>query len=462
MIVYFSGMRVILLLPFLGFGLHFNGQIILDSLQLNLVDWSNIMMQPWDVESIGEDTLLVTHRESGQIVKHDLVQNTQLMVYNVSDLAAEVQGGLMGMAVHPDFPEVNSIYIVNTHYNEEFMVLVRIQELTYNFGTNELDYVQDVVSDILGAQSNIGGRLMIGSDEKLYLTMGELDDNQLAQDENGPHGKILRYNLDGTIPADNPIAGNPMYTLGHRNPQGICEGLDGSLYISEHGAFTNDEVNMLEAGRNYGWPLTSGPCNEGNQATCDEINMMEPMAWWTPNIAPGGLAYFNHETVPTWQNSLLLAVMKGESLIQLQLDESGEEIVEQNVFLENEIGRIRDIEITENGRIFLITSNTDLFGSPDEFDDHLYELVPTPYNYIGESSLDPRVWYDGQQLRVSGMKGGYVWEIHGMDGRWIARGENIPDKTFVSVPEMVAGLVIFTVRQNGYIHSTKIHIPAHE
>ena len=135
-----------------------------------------------------------------------------------------------------------------------------------------------------------------------------------AQNRASLNGKILRMSLDGTIPADNPAPGSLVYTLGHRNPQGLVQLPNGRIYSSEHGPNTDDEVNRIEAGRNYGWPNVEGYCDLSAEATfCAANNVREPLTAWTPTIAPAGLSYYDHPAIPGWRGSLLLAVLKGSS-----------------------------------------------------------------------------------------------------------------------------------------------------
>ena len=171
------------------------------------------------------------------------------------------------------------------------------------------------------------------------------------------NGKILRLNLDGTIPADNPVSGNPYWSFGHRNPQGLVYA-NNILYSSEHGPSNDDEINIIEKGRNYGWPDVQGFCNtSGEQSFCAANNVKEPIEAWTPTIATSGLDYYNKDLIPQWKNSLLLATLKDATLYQLKLDNTFTSVSSGNEYFRSKYGRLRDICISPEGKVYICTSN---------------------------------------------------------------------------------------------------------
>jgi glucose/arabinose dehydrogenase len=172
------------------------------------------------------------------------------------------------------------------------------------------------------------------------------------------NGKILRINFDGTVPADNPIAGNPLWSYGHRNAQGLVFVGD-SLFSSEHGPDTDDEVNMIHKGANYGWPNVKGDCDANEEEFCAAHNVIEPLMAWTPTIAPSGMAYYLKDEIPQWKNSLLLCTLKHERLIQLKLDDQEAAVVSTKDYFVGEFGRLRDACISPDGKVYLCTSNGD-------------------------------------------------------------------------------------------------------
>jgi hypothetical protein len=213
--------------------------------------------------------------------------------------------------------------------------------------------------DIPGNGSHNGSRLAISEDNKLLLAIGDVSNSRNAQTELTIPGKILRMNLDGSVPDDNPIPGNPFYSMGHRNPQGLVT-VKGKIYSSEHGPDNDDEINLIKPGENYGWPLVEGYCDKENEmAFCDSVTVTEPIYDWTPTIAPAGLDYYNHPAIPEWGNSLMLATLKGQSLWLFELDDTGEKIVNERIYLQQQLGRLRDLCVSPTGDVYLITSNTD-------------------------------------------------------------------------------------------------------
>ena len=170
------------------------------------------------------------------------------------------------------------------------------------------------------------------------------------------NGKILRINLDGTIPADNPVAGNPYWSFGHRNPQGLVFA-NNKLYSAEHGPSNDDEINIIEKGKNYGWPNVEGFCDGGEQTFCSANNVKEPVKNWTPTAAISGLDYYSSDLIPQWKNSLLVAALKNARIYQMKLDDTFSTITQTNEYFNGDYGRMRDICISPAGKVYICTSN---------------------------------------------------------------------------------------------------------
>ncbi|RZJ18030.1 MAG: PQQ-dependent sugar dehydrogenase [Acinetobacter sp.] len=204
--------------------------------------------------------------------------------------------------------------------------------------------------------------VLLISNGKLFISTGDASDTSTPQNINSKSGKILRINLDGSIPADNPYPSNPVWSYGHRNPQGLAM-VGSKLFSSEHGPDSDDEINIIEKGRNYGWPNVKGFCNEtGEQSFCSSNNIAQPLIAWTPTIAPSGLTFYNSDYIPQFKNSLLLALLKDSKLMQLKLDDAQTKIEETKNFYVNEFGRLRAITQSPEGKIYICTSN----GSNDK------------------------------------------------------------------------------------------------
>ena len=200
---------------------------------------------------------------------------------------------------------------------------------------------------------------MIGSDEKLYICTSDERGGVNAQDLNNLSGKILRYNLDGSIPDDNPDPTSPIYTSGHRNPQGLTETDNGVIISSEHGTAMDDEINLIVSGANYGWPLIEGKCDDPQETeACDQIqNFKEPLFSWTPTIAPSNIQYYRADRYGFLTNKLLQITLKEADIRVIEIDNENLKIKEQEVLIDNYFGRLRDITFTDDGRIFLSTAN---------------------------------------------------------------------------------------------------------
>lgn len=338
---------------------------------------------PWDMEWWGEDTILFTQID-GTIHRLDISTSQIDTMYSVPGLARENQAGLMGMQMHPDWPDTAKIYVAYNYYDGSEIDL-RVEELVYDKTNDEFSPGTALLEDVTVSNSNTGCRLLIADDNTMYVTMGDVKDNSAPQNPTSLLGKVLRMNLDGSVPSDNPTSGSLVYTLGHRNAQGIVQTPSGKVIISEHGPFTDDEINVLDPGANYGWPLVSGPCSESNQELCDSIGAVDPVADWTPTIAPCGIDYYDNPAIPEWQNTILMAALKDERLFVLRFsDEQHTTFDLETAHLKFVFGRIRDVLVDGDGEIFLATSNKDVFGTPGPRDDRIIRLTPTQHNGINE------------------------------------------------------------------------------
>ncbi|WP_456438439.1 PQQ-dependent sugar dehydrogenase [Psychroserpens sp.] len=325
---------------------------------------------PWDMVYSNDGWIWFTEL-SGRISRVNPDTNVLELIHTVPDV--EVFGfsaGMHSIVLHPDFPSTPYLFV---HYTNT-TTSSKLVRYTYGINSNALSSPLIIIDNIPGNVSHNGSRMLIDSD-KLFISIGDGYANpSTAQDLNTLNGNMLRLNLDGTVPSDNPISGSYIWSFGHRNPQGLCFG-NGKMYSSEHGTSTNDEINIIEENRNFGWPNVEGYCDLSSEtAFCNSENVAEPIWTWTPAIAPCGMDYFNHPSIPEWQNSLLLAVLKDKKLIQLQLSPNGASIIEENSYLINALGRIRDVLVIPDGRIFICTTNNDFAGNPNADDDKIIEL----------------------------------------------------------------------------------------
>jgi len=347
----------------------------------DLVDDSQI---PWELAWGGDDMLWCSERK-GRVIRIDPVTGdyTTVLDLNVT-YNGQGEPGLLGMVHHPDFPEDPRVWIV--YCDGQFNVSEQLSVFEWN--GSELVNEQELLS-LPGYQIHNGSRLLWLPDNTLLMTTGDAGESQLSQDLGSLNGKILRINPDGTVPADNPYEDSYVYTWGNRNSQGLCLGPNGLVYASEHGQNQDDEFNLVEAGRNYGWPNVEGACNTNSeQAFCAEWNVMEPLKAWTPCIAVNGLEYYTHEAIPEFQGKVLMAVLGGlsaqyERLSVLELSEDGLSVEGEESYFSSFNQRIRDIAVNPyTGGFYLAFNGTSYPGSPPniikEFSTSDPSSVPSP------------------------------------------------------------------------------------
>ena len=306
---------------------------------------------PWEILWGPDNHIWMTERD-GRISRVNPTSGAVTPIYTLPDIRSNGEGGLLGMALHPQFATAPYVYVsYNYHHNSYKEKVVR-----FTYKDNTLTSPKILVEDIEAGGIHNGSRLLIVKD-KLYITTGETGNPSLAQNTASLNGKILRINLDGSIPADNPIANSPVWSWGHRNPQGLVL-VYGTLFSSEHGPSTDDEINIIEKGRNYGWPDVQGFCNEPDEKLfCQTHAIKEPLKTWTPTAAVSGMDYYDSDLIPAWKNSLLVTALKNSRLYQLKLNDSHTAITETNEFFNNKYGRLRDVCISPDGKVYICTSN---------------------------------------------------------------------------------------------------------
>ncbi|MEQ1799152.1 MAG: PQQ-dependent sugar dehydrogenase [Lacibacter sp.] len=308
---------------------------------------------PWEIVW-GPDNFIWMTERGGKITRINPSTGTVTPVHTIADVATNGEGGLLGMVLHPNFTTSPHVFVAYNYLNGGNY---REKIVRYTYSSGSLISPLTIIDNIPAAAIHNGCRLLITPDLKLFITTGDASNTSLPQNTSSVNGKILRLNLDGSIPADNPVAGNPYWSIGHRNPQGLVFA-NNILYSSEHGPSTDDEVNMIEKGRNYGWPAVRGFCNESAEQTfCNANNVKEPLKAWTPTTAACGLDYYNNNLIPQWKNSLLMVALKDAKLYQIKLNSSYNSITETNEFFISKYGRMRDLCISPAGKVYICTSN---------------------------------------------------------------------------------------------------------
>ena len=349
-------------------------QITLETTSLDTTTIISGLDTPWEIAWGPDNHLWITER-SGLISRWHPGNGSFSTVLDISDVVYEVsEAGLLGMAFHPDFDQTPWVYLV---YNYRLPDNSGIRErlVRYHFDGGALINPDTLLNGLSGSGNHNGSRLAFAPDGTLYMTTGDVQNVSLAQDYSSLSGKVLRINSDGSIPSDNPDPESYIWSIGHRNPQGLVFSPDGLLYSSEHGPSNDDELNIIEKDRNYGWPDVQGFCDSPTESEyCSTHNIREPLIAWTPTLAVAGIDYYNHPAIPEWQHSILMGTLKADRLVVMRLSEDGLSVLEEMQYFIDWWGRLRDVCVSPDGRIFLAVSNKDGRGQIRPGDDRIIEL----------------------------------------------------------------------------------------
>ncbi len=349
---------------------------------LKVETWVSGLEAPWSLVFLPEGGALVSERP-GRIRR--ILSNGALAegVYASFDsrstrkngfpaLRARGEGGLMGLALHPRFAESPFVYVMYTARTSDGTsnIIIRFKHQGEQGGERGV-FDKIILSGPPGARYHNGGRIAFGPDGMLYVTTGEIFERDLAQDRASLGGKILRLTPEGAVPDDNPWPGSPVYSLGHRNPQGLAwHPRTGALYASEHGPSgevgfgAHDEVNLIRPGRNYGWPRAIGAVGKAG--------FEDPIAVWPEyTTPPSGMAF--------WDGALFVATLRSEALLRLALSAEGDRVISvERWFSEysskGRFGRLRDAVAGPDGRLYVLTSNRGGRGDPRPGDDRILRI----------------------------------------------------------------------------------------
>jgi glucose/arabinose dehydrogenase len=332
---------------------------------------------PWEILWGPDNFIWVTERY-GRISRINPQTGEVSEVMIVSEVVERGEGGLLGMVTDPDFDTNNYFYVAYNYYAPGNDYREKIVRFTYNPATGMAGNPFTLIENIDGANNHNGCRMVISPDKKLIFSTGDAQVTSTSQNLSSLNGKKLRINLDGTIPEDNPIENSPVWTWGHRNAQGMVYSPDGKvLYSSEHGPSSNDEINIISRGRNYGWPNVEGFCDNAFESDfCNANNVAEPIFAWTPTLAVAGIDFYNSDLIPEWKNSLLVSSLKAGRITQLKLNENGTEVLGATDHFTGKFGRLRDLCISPDGKVYVAVSNRDGRGAPAAQDDRIIEIAP--------------------------------------------------------------------------------------
>lgn len=419
---------------------------------------ASALAHPWEMAWAPDGSLWVTERSGKRVTRVNPADGASAPLVTIDEVHQSVtQDGLLGLALHPRLLRGTGedfVYVAYTHDVDPGPGVSRrlkVRRFTYDAGARALGGPLDIIAGLPAHDDHVAGRVAIGPDEKLYLTIGDQGSNFLqnycnpnraqelptaaavqARDWSAYQGKVLRIDLDGSIPADNPVIGgvrSHIYSYGHRNPQGLAFGRGGQVYVSEHGPSTDDEVNLLEAGKNYGWPLVAGyrddqmyayanwsasapePCRSLKfSATAPPPSVPQQMegAWSHPDfrapmatfftvptgydfraqggatIAPSSLDIYTAPAIPGWADSLLVPALVKGRVYRLKLGADGRSVAGPPVEVLRTANRYRDVALHPDGRtIYLVTDNegrtTDASGAATQKVEHPGAILAFTY-----------------------------------------------------------------------------------
>ncbi len=308
---------------------------------------------PWEI-LWGPDDFIWMSERGGRVSRVNPQNGERQTLLEIADTYQQGESGLLGMVLHPDFATQPFVYLVYTYSGNGG---IRERLVRYRYNGSGLTDAQILLDDIPGNTYHDGSRLLITPDRYLLMSTGDAGNTNFSQDLSSLAGKILRLNLDGSIPADNPFPDSYVWSYGHRNAQGLVVHPNGRIYSSEHGPNSDDEINIITRGGNYGWPVVLGPVDSPNeQPFAQTNNVTGSILDWSPTIAPSDLVYYTSTAIPQWQNRLLMTVLKDQMLVAVALSEDGTQVTGQQRYFAGQFGRLRDICVSPDGRVFLATN----------------------------------------------------------------------------------------------------------
>lgn len=322
---------------------------------------------PWALAFAPDGRLFFTERP-GRV---RVIQNGALLAQpalTLTDTVGGGEGGVLGFAFHPAFAQNRFVYLAYTRTLAGGGAVNRI--MRYRESNNVLNEPTVLLDGIHAGGGHNGARVRFGPDGKLYVTFGDANVPDYAQNLTVYAGKILRLNDDGTTPADNPF-GSPVWSWGHRHPQGIdWHPATGDMWATEHGNVGNDELNLIQRGQNYGWPII--------EAAQTRADLVSPVLFYpSPSIAPSGLSFYTATRIPQFTRNIFFATLRGMHIHRVVLGASDPRtpVAEERLF-EGRFGRIRDVITGPDGALYFCTSNRDGGTTPAATDDRIARIIP--------------------------------------------------------------------------------------
>jgi glucose/arabinose dehydrogenase len=332
---------------------------------LRVVKLVERLEHPWGLAFLPDGRMLITERAGRlRIVGKDFKLDPQ-PVQGLPAITAHGQGGLLDVALHPRHSENGLVYL---SYSARGDGGISTEVARGRLTGGKLEGVQVIFRQLpkSGAGQHFGSRLVFNRDGLLYITLGDRGDQRRAQRPDDHAGSVIRLHDDGSVPKDNPYTSRPgwkpeKYTIGNRNMQGAAlHPQTGVLWTHEHGPQGGDEINIIRAGANYGWPVITYGANYGTGTKIGEgthkPGMEQPLHYWVPSIAPSGMAFYTGDRFAKWRGDLFVGALRDAMLVRLKLE--GDKVVKEERMLKNALGRIRDVRSGPDGFIYLLTDES--------------------------------------------------------------------------------------------------------
>lgn len=323
---------------------------------------------PWGMAQLPSGKILVTQK-SGKLWLVDPDQKSKTEITGIRDVAVGGQSGLLDIAIAPDFETSKTIFFSFGKIMQQNRAGTAIAKATLVEGPSPSLANYQVIFEMNNptrSGQHFGSRIVIADDNTLFFTIGDRGEQDRAQDPKDHAGSVLRINLDGSIPKDNPFmnsktAAPEIWSFGHRNPQGAAiDPITKKLFTVEHGARGGDEINIPEAGKNYGWPVISYGRHYSGQKIgvgTKKEGMQQPLFYWDPSIAPSGMAFHTGNQFSPWKGDLFVGALKDRKLVRLT--KNGDAWAPAENMFEDEFGRIRDVRFFKEGNMWLLTDEPD-------------------------------------------------------------------------------------------------------